>query len=641
LPGLSLPLSAILSIALFVLCFFSNTAGAQDSTRSYLERLIERAKATALHEQRYWHLLLHYRPSLTGGFESEADEPGFFLAPNGKTDPAAELQATLTQFFATGLVGRSQQPARCAFIARYQWLKETLDIDESRLPPQPCERFQSWLAELNPASITVIFPSAYMNNPSSMFGHLLLRVDQKGQTERTSILAYTVNYAADVTTDNGVMFAVLGLTGGFKGYFSTHPYYIKAKEYGDFENRDIWEYRLNLTEDQMQRMLMHAWEMGNATFDYFYFKENCAYHILALLDVADPELRLAERFWFYTFPSDGMRMIAEKPGLVKDVTFRPSRSTRIRRGRQALSAEEKTWLLKVVADPALSQSQAFARLPPQRQAAVLEVASDYLLYKTATEENSALFEMRNKTVLLARSKLKVAPSPLKITPVTGAPDGGHQTMRAGLGMGWREGEFFNEANFRLAFHDLLDPEYGYTPDAQIQALALTLRHYPRRNHTRLEKFTLLDILSLSPVDALFASPSWRMNAGLDTIQHNKCRFCRTGNIISGFGAAAETSWLSREVYFGFADLAGEFGSVFNGNHRLGGGLTFGAIADISDRWKFAVSGSYLNFPLGEKSDEWRISAQQRYTLHKNFALRFEFNQRDQTQQYLLNLHAYF
>ena len=52
-------------------------------------------------------------------------------------------------------------------------------------------------------------------------------------------------------------------------------------------------------------------------------------------------------------------------------------------------------------------------------------------------------------------------------------------MRAGLGIGWREGEFFNEANFRLAFHDLLDPEYGYTPVAQIQALGLTLRHYRR------------------------------------------------------------------------------------------------------------------------------------------------------------------
>ncbi|MEX0805555.1 MAG: DUF4105 domain-containing protein [Candidatus Binatia bacterium] len=640
LPGLFVPLVAILRIALLVLCFFPNAAGAQDGAQSYLQHLIQRAKAMALHDQRYWHLLLHYRSTI-GGFESEADEAGFFLAPNGKIDPEAELQATLAQFFSTELVGRSRQPARCAFIARYDWLKTALAIDESRLPRQPCDRFQAWLAELNPASITVIFPSAFMNNPSSMFGHLLLRVDQKGQTERTSILAYTINYAADVTTDNGIIFAALGLTGGFKGYFSTHPYYIKAREYGDFENRDIWEYRLNLTPNQIQRLLMHAWELGNASFDYFYFKENCAYHILSLLDVADEKLRLADRFWFYTFPSDGIRMIADKPGLVKEVIFRPSRSTRIRRGREALSTEEKTWLSKMVVEPSLSQSAEFARLPPQRQAAVLEVASDYLLYKAATEKDSAPFALLNKTILLARSKLKVAPIPFKINPVSGAPDQGHKTMRAGVGVGWREGEFFNEANFRLAFHDLLDPEYGYTPGAQIQALGLTLRHYGRRNHTRVEKFVLLDILSLSPVDALFKSPSWKINTGLETVQYNRCRFCRIGNLNTGLGLAAESALLKREVYFGFAELASEFGPVFNGNHRIGGGATVGALADITERWKFAVSGTYVNFPLGDKSDEWRFSAQHRYTLHQNLALRFEYNRRPRNQEYVLNLLAYF
>lgn len=631
----------ILSIALLVLCLLPNTARGQDSAQPYLQLLLDRAKAMALHEQRYWHLLLHYRSALAGGVESEADEPAFFLSPDGKTDPEAELQATLSQFFSTDLVGRSSQPARCAFIARYHWLKSALAIDESRLPPQSCERFRSWLAELNPASITVIFPSAFMNNPSSMFGHLLLRVDQKGQTERTSILAYTINYAADVTTDNGILFAVLGLTGGFKGYFSTHPYYIKAKEYGDFENRDIWEYRLNLTEDQMQRLLMHGWELGNAAFDYFYFKENCAYQILSLLDVADPELQLAERFWFYTFPSDGIRMIADKPGLVKDVTFRAARSTRIRRGREALSAEEKSWLSKMVADTKLSQSEAFTRLPPERQAAILEVVSDYLLYKGATEENSASFESRNRSILLARSKLTVKPFPTKITPISGAPDQGHKTMRAGLGVGWREGEFFNEANFRLAFHDLLDPEYGYTPGAQIQALGVTLRHYSRSDHTRIEKLTLLDILSLSPVDALFASPSWKINAALDTIQHHNCNFCRTGNLNVGIGLTRESSWLNREIYFGLAEFATEVGRVFHGNHRVGGGLTVGAMADITDRWKFAVSGSYMNFPLGDKSDEWRLAAQQRYTLKRNFALRFDFNQRARTPELLFNLQAFF
>ncbi|HYT57086.1 MAG TPA: DUF4105 domain-containing protein [Verrucomicrobiae bacterium] len=383
-------MSALVGLAFAVLCFLGSTSQSHATDTSYLQELLARADRAALHEQRYWHLLLHYRQTIGGGYKSEADEAGFFLAANGKDDPKAELEATISQFFSTELVGRSRQPARCAFIARYHWLKNALAIDETRLPPQSCERFQLWLKELNPASITLIFPSAFMNNPSSMFGHLLLRVDQRGQTEHTRLLAYTINYSADVTTDNGFVFAVLGIAGGFKGYFSTHPYYIKAKEYGDFENRDIWEYRLNFTQDQIERLLMHTWEMGNASFDYFFFKENCAYQILSLLDVADPDIHLTDRFWFYTFPSDGVRMIAEKPGLVKEFTFRPSRATQIRRGREALSGDEQLWLARIVSDPSLAQSELFTAQPPQRQALILDVASDYLFYKIATEKTIRL-----------------------------------------------------------------------------------------------------------------------------------------------------------------------------------------------------------------------------------------------------------
>ena len=631
----------IIAFAFVSVSLILGSAHAWADSSSYLKDLIARASAAALHDQRYWRLLLHYRPALGGGYESEADEPGFFLAPDGKRNPKAELEATLAQFFSTAPVGRSQQPARCAFIARYHWLKEALAIDENRLPPQRCERFEAWLAELNPASITLIFPSAYMNNPSSMFGHLLLRVDQRGQTEHTRILAYTVNYSADVTTDNGILFAVFGVTGGFTGYFSTHPYYIKAKEYGDFENRDIWEYRLNFSAEQIERLLMHTWEMGNASFDYFFFKENCAYHILSLLDIADPELRLTDRFWFYTFPSDGVRMIAEQPDLVWETTFRPSRSTRIRRGRQALSGPEQRWLDRIVGEPALSESKEFSALPPQRQAAILDVASDYLLYRAATEEDDNAHRNANKAVLLARSRLKVSRTPLTIEPFTGASEQGHKIMRAGAGAGWRHGEFFSEVNFRPAFHDLLDPETGYTPDAQIEALGVALRHYPRRGHTRLERFTLLNILSISPVNSLFKSPSWKINTGLETIRRDACRFCRTGYFNTGFGLAAESSLLKREVYFGFAELASEFGRVFNGDHRIGGGATLGALADITARLRLAVTGTYLNFPVGDQSDDWRISAQQRYTLSKNLALRFDFNRRAHLREYLLNVHVYF
>jgi hypothetical protein len=630
-----------LAVALSVVFLNASASHAQDSREIYLQDLLRRAQASSVHDQRYWRLLLHYRSNWFGGYESEIDEPGFFLAPDGKTNAKSELDATLKAFFSSQLVGRSRQPARCAFMARYEWLKSALAIDESRLSPEPCERFRSWYKELNPASLSLIFPAAFLNNPASSFGHLLLRVDQKGQTEATRILAYTINYAAEMPPDTGVEYVYLGVFGGYTGYFSTMPYYLKAKEYGDFENRDIWEYRLNFTRDQLHRVLVHAWEMGNASFDYFFFKENCAYHILALLDLADPELYLADRFRLYTFPSDGVRAIAETPNLVEDAVFRPSRRTRIRRGREALSADERNWLEKIVDQPNVAQSEAFARLSPARQAAVLDVASDYFLYKAATESDPAPFEAQNKTVLLARSRLKGSAPATVYQPFSGPPDQGHNIIRAGVGIGWREGEFFTEANFRLAFHDLLDPEYGYTPDAQIEALSIALRHYHRRNDTRIDRFTLLNITSLSPIDSLFLKPSWKLDTGFDTVQRNGCRYCLVGRANGGIGLAAESRWLKREVYFGFAEIVSEYGKAFERGYRIGGGLSVGVLVDITDRWKVAATTAYLGFPLGEKKPEWRVSAQQRFTLSKNLALRFDFNQRANRQDYLLNLHFYF
>jgi hypothetical protein len=182
--------------------------GSPDST--YLAELIDKGLETKLAGEREWHLLLHYRKNLFGGYTSEQDDPGFFMSPDGKTDPQAELDATLKQFFSEELVGRSKQPAQCAFIARYHWLRERLQFDDSRLPKMACERFDRWFNDFEAQSITLIFPSAFLNNPASMFGHTFLRIDQKGQTEQTRILAYTINYAAQVPPDAGMAYPIRG-----------------------------------------------------------------------------------------------------------------------------------------------------------------------------------------------------------------------------------------------------------------------------------------------------------------------------------------------------------------------------------------------------------------------------------------------
>ncbi len=237
----------------FLTCLFAPvfSIAQQSDHELYLKQLIDRAEQAKLADQREWQLLLHYRKGLFGGWESEQDDPGFFLSPNGKTDPFAELASTLAQFFSTELVGSTRQPAQCAFIARYHWLKEQLKFDPTRLPPLPCERFDRWYEDFEVQSISLIFPSAFLNNPASMFGHTLFRVDQRGQTEQTRILAYTINYAAQVPPNAGPIYPIKGIFGSYKGYFSTIPYYLKVRQYRDIENRDIWEYRLNLTESQI------------------------------------------------------------------------------------------------------------------------------------------------------------------------------------------------------------------------------------------------------------------------------------------------------------------------------------------------------------------------------------------------------
>jgi hypothetical protein len=272
----------------------------------------------------------------------------------------------------------------------------------------------------------------------------------------------------------------------------------------------------------------------------------------------------------------------------------------------------------------------------------MDTASDYLLMRGGGDpQSSSEFKERNRTILKARSRLRVLPEDLTIVPFTDRPDRGHGTARVGVGGGWRNNDAYEELAFRGVYHDLLDPEPGYTPDAQIEVLSVGVRHYHRRDQTRLERFGLLNMVSLSPMDTLFRAPSWKLNLGMNTIRHNTCELCSNGVAGGGIGAAFETKWLRREVYFGFAEFEANYSRAYEERHRIGGGGTVGVLADLTERWKIMASTTYLKYPLGDRSDDWRWSIGQRYTLSQNVALRLEYHHRDHDNDVQLLLHAYF
>jgi len=335
-------------------------AQADTPAQTHLRALQQQARQLNLASSAMWRTLLHYQVHpLTRRDRSLADDPDFFLAPEGARHPQQELDATLAAFFDTTSRHALDQSAACRFVARYQWLDEQLHFDQGVMPAADCTRYQQWRAGINADKVTLIFPSAYLNSPASMYGHTFLRLDPKPSAGQAAspLLSYAVNYAANGDSGEGLAYAFKGLSGLYAGAFTNAPYYLRIREYNDLENRDIWEYELNLTPKEIERLLAHTWELGPTRFDYYFFDENCSYHLLSLLDAARPELALSDKFTWWAIPLDTVRAVTQSPGLLKAVQYRPSNSTELRY-RANLLGPERARLAQQLSDLQMTARQA-------------------------------------------------------------------------------------------------------------------------------------------------------------------------------------------------------------------------------------------------------------------------------------------
>jgi hypothetical protein len=608
-----------LGFALVAPCAF----GADDA---YLAELVARSREMKLAERPEWLKLVHYLPDLVGqGVHGLVDSPDFYNAgPRGKTDSQAELEATLASFYSSVEETADRQNPQCQFIARRAWLDEQLHFDPRRLPPRDCKRFEEWHSALNAKGLTVVFASAHLNNPSSMYGHTLLRIDARDQDERTRLLAYTVNFAANTNETNGITFAVKGLLGGYAGTFSVLPYYIKVREYSDMENRDVWEYELALSQDEVERVLRHAWELVPTYFQYFFFDENCSYHLNALLQVARPELDLTAAFRWWALPVDTVRVITAQPGLVAGTVYRPANATIIGARLKALSEEERG----IARDLSLGRAQSVEALrghPAPRAAAVLETSYDYVNYRRATgREDVADPAALARELLVARSQVDVGPQAPAIDPGT-RPDNGHATSRISFGAGRRDGQNFQELAFHPTYHEVMDPEAGYVRGAQIEFFDMALRHY-NDGDTRLERFVPAGILSLAPRDDFFQPRSWRVSGGWQR------SFVRNGSepLVAFLDGGAGASWSDRaghSLFYALAEAALRVNRELDGGYGVAAGARIGALVDLTPRWRANAYASGFSYFLGETDQPRRIGLEQRLTLGRDSALRFDLERR--------------
>jgi hypothetical protein len=613
------------ALSLFQASAFASTDNA------YLAKLIAKSKQLQLAERPEWLKLVHYVPNLlASGVHGLVDSPGFYNAPDGKINPQAELEATLTSFYSEIEESNEQQNPQCLFVARYSWLNQQLAFDPQRLPQHECKRFKQWHAALDPSGLTLIFASAYLNSPSSMYGHTLMRVDAKDQDEHTRLLAYAVNFAANTNETNGLLFAVNGLFGGYPGAFSILPYYAKVREYSNLENRDLWEYRLNLTPEEVDRVLMHAWELGSIYFQYFFFDENCSYHLLALLQVARPELDFTSQFRWWAIPSDTIRAITRHSELVREVVYRPSNATVIRHELSLMKPQERRLVKELSVRRISLNDPELSALAGDRAAAVLEAGQDYISYRRAAGKNDVSEPTAlARELLTARSQLgTVAQTPDVPVPKV-RPDQGHGSSRAVLGAGRKDGSNFQELQARATYHDIMDSDGGYARGAQIEFFSLALRHYDFGT-TRVEQFTPINILSLSPRDDFFQPMSWKIEAGWQRVR------IRDGSETLAFSLDGSIggTWSNQHntlLWYALLDGSSRIDADLVNGYALGSGASVGGLFDFNPRWRIHGYARSLRYFLGQQDTPVTLGIEQRYTLGSDSALRLDISRNRELQ----------
>jgi len=503
---------------------------------------------------------------------------------------------------------------RCRFPARFAWLQGQLGIDPAQLPNPVCAKLDEALKAVDPRSAVLVFPAAHNNGPASMFGHTLLRI---GSSYHSELLSHAVNYAAHSNETNGIVFAFKGLLGFYPGYYSILPYYEKVKEYSDLEHRDVWEYGLKLTPTEVQRMVLHIWELQGIYSDYYFFDENCSFMLLALLEAARPELRLSDEYWgrwsFWVIPADTIATI-RRAGLIDKVSYRPAQATRIRHRAGLLPAAAQQQALDVAMQrlPAVAEAGADAPFEERRQ--VLDLAAEFLQYRYSRKElPKDKFQSQFLSILSARSGLGIGDPAPGVVPVPRQPEEGHLPGKLTAGGGIRRDQPFLQLSWQPAYHDLLDPDAGYTEGAQIDFISLSGRYYPEEGRVQLQSLHLVDIISLAPRDRFFQPFSWKVNGGLDrkTFSDGEDRlFLR---LDSGGGMAWELPAKSTAYIMAEADL--NLSDRFEHKAALGGGATVGVLAGLTDRWKAHLAASALFYCI-ENSEYFRLSLDQHLNLSR-------------------------
>lgn len=565
-----------------------------------------------------WLALLHMVPDCVD-HHSEVDAPGFFLHPDGATDPAAELAATRAAFLAAPASGDDRP--QCLYPDRYAFFQAA---EGWTTPRGPCPALDRALGGPAPTRASLTFAHYYLGNPASALGHVMLRLEGPEVDD-------AVSFAADPEGANPVSYLLQGAGGGFQGRFTVEPFHSRLRTYVRAERRDLWVYPLSLSPGQIHQLRLHLWALRRAWFDYYFFDENCAYHLAGLLEAVAPEIRLKRHLGAVVLPVDLVRL-AEAAGLLGEATLLPSDARAAEARREGLTDGERAtldrWLTVDLTTPArpngLGGSASPALIDAALRALELSWPQPVLPPRTEALSPAARWIRARRRHLLLAQMASPAPAPLSIealrrsAPWLVPPGAGHGVQRTRLLGGADGGGALAIVSHRLALHDLADPQGAYPAAGRLAFLSVEVAARPDDlSAPQLRAAELLNLLSLPDL----TGPAWAVEAGVSErpLDGDQRLHAGVGGAV-GLSVTARPPLVSSLSLFALADL--RLGSPVDVAARFAllGGARAGARLMIRPQINLVVQGRWQADLLAVRRRGWQGEATLRWGLTADLAL---------------------
>lgn len=604
-------------------------------------QIMQTLEEKRVYEERAWEKILFFRYryfSKTGLF----DDPAYYLdKEEGRYDLKAEMVASLKALLSPEEIdfkGKKIHP-RCIFTARAHYLFKRFKIEQKDLPKVNCVELEKYRQFTDYEGISLVFSDYFINNPASMFGHTLFRLHRNYKNPLSSgQLDDAINFAAHVPHMNPLTYPFQGLLGLFNGQFSLVPYSQKIQEYNNSESRDLWEYRLNLSKEDMKFMELLLWEVGFFYMRYFYLDENCSFILLSFLEAIRPELKLSGGFWHFAIPGDTLKAVRDIPGLIKEVHFRPSSLSRYLMRIKTLSSSEKRTFKSIFSedDPQeIIKKVKELECSKLCKANIIDTGLELIDYKekvTGNKKDYPLHEARTK-LLVQRSKLGVRVNNMMTQPEETRPDRGHKSsvieIRPGIE---KTGEFTGRLRMRPAIHGLENSNIGQAKGLKLHVFDTQIRYEGNFEKVSLEKFSFIELLSLGSSYPLIPAWSWGLSLMTENVRYEKDPKLYNRTVLRfNYGKTFELFRGFR--FYLLASVDGGKSQFDPINWRLSYGGLSGFIWDLSDQVKFLTNVDFTKVWRSFDYENWRANSQVNYYWNSGHETYLDVTYKDEITTY--------